>query len=59
MNNYQLPFCSIFDLIIKIYYFDVKPRGDYTILLVRDSYQIEFIMWGETVEVNFFLIKSH
>lgn len=59
MNNYQLPFCSIFDSIIKIYYFDVKPRGDYTILLVRDSYQIEFIMWGETVEVNFFLIKSH
>jgi len=59
MNEYLLPFCSIFDSIIKVYDFDVKSIGDDTILLVRDSYQIEFVMWREAVEINFCLIKSH
>ncbi|WP_256852906.1 hypothetical protein [Pantoea sp. Fr+CA_20] len=59
MNDYLLPFYNIFDSIIKTYDFDVKSSGDDTIFLVNDSYQIEFIMWRETVEINFCLIKSH
>lgn len=59
MNEYLSPFYNIFHSIVKCYGFSVKPIGDDTVFLLSDCYQIEFVMWRETVEVSFCVVKSN
>ena len=59
MNNYLSPLNIIFSDIIKRYGFAVENYDDETVFLTRKHYQIEFIMWRETVEIKFCVIKEN
>ncbi|TDS72368.1 hypothetical protein C7434_1180 [Pantoea sp. PNA 14-12] len=53
MNEYFHSFNEIFKFIIEHYGFEAKPVDDSKIFLIKENYQIEFIMWREAVEVSF------
>lgn len=58
MDEYLHSFNEIFKSIIEHYGYEVKSVSDSTIFLIKDSYQIEFIIWREAVEVSFCLVQS-